>query len=139
MMQKAGMEVHQWEGEGYQPLVFFDGWQVALLNWEPVFDLENLGEIERHNQTDEVFVLVKGNAALFTIDAEGNMRVEDMLPNVIYIVTQGSWHNLNSTRDAKWIIVENRDTHLGDTEFRQLMDDERTLLLSLLPDWAVSR
>ena len=137
MTQKPGLEMHQWDQEGYQPLVFFAGWQVALLNWEPVFDLQNLGEIERHCHTDEVFVLLKGKAVLFTIDAEGNLNAEDMLPNTIYNVTQGSWHNLISTRDAAWIIVENRDTHLGDTEFRQMKDGERTLLFSLLPDWAV--
>lgn len=90
MIQRHGVEIYQWEQEGYQPLVFFDGWQVALLNWEPVFDLKNLSEIERHRQTDEVFMLVKGKAVLFTINAEGKMNVDDMLPNVIYNVTQDS-------------------------------------------------
>jgi len=34
--------------EGYKPLVFSADWQVAHLNWEPLFDLENAGEIERN-------------------------------------------------------------------------------------------
>jgi hypothetical protein len=135
MFQKRGLEMYQWEGEGYQPLVFFDNWQVAVLNWEPIFDLKNLGEIERHNSTDEVFVLLKGKAVLFTLTADGRISVEDMHANKIYNVTQGSWHNLIATRDCRWIIVENRDTHLHDTEYRQLDEDERELLLALLPQW----
>jgi hypothetical protein len=135
MIQKPGLEIHQWEQQGYQPLVFSHDWQVALLNWEPIFDLDNSGEIERHNQTDEVFVLVKGKAILFTITSDGEMNVEEMFPNAIFNVIKGSWHNLISTRESTWIIVENRDTHLGDTEFRQLTDSEKTYLYSQLPEW----
>jgi len=118
------------------PLVFSHDWQVALLNWEPIFDLDNVSEIERHNQTDEVFVLVKGQAVLFTITADGEMNVVEMRPHVIYNVLQGCWHNLISTRNAKWIIVENRDTHLEDGEFRRLTDDELALLHAQMPAWA---
>ncbi len=136
MIFRPGVEVFDWKGVGYQPLVFSESWQVALLNWEPCFDLEKLGEIERHNQTDEVFVLVNGKAVLFTIDAQEILHIEEMQPNVIYNVTRGSWHNLISTRDATWIIVENRDTHLGDTEIRQLNLEEQQLILAGIPGWA---
>jgi hypothetical protein len=46
------------------------------------------------------------------------------------------WHNLVSSRDASWIIVENRDTHLSDCEFRQLSADELENLKVNLPAWA---
>ncbi len=135
MSAGPGLEIYTWSQAGYQPLVFSHDWQVALLNWEPIFDLEKAGEIERHNQTDEVFVLVKGKAVLFCVTPDGKMTVEDMRPNVIYNVTQGTWHNLLSTRDATWIIVENRDTHLGDSEYRQLSSNEKSDLLACLPEW----
>ena len=133
---KPGLEIFKWDQPGYQPLVFSHGWQVALLNWEPCFDQALLGEIERHNQTDEVFVLVNGKAVLYTVSTQGMLQVEEMLPNVIYNVTQGSWHNLIATRDATWIIVENRDTHISDTEFRQLSESERNDIQTRLPEWA---
>jgi len=136
MMNRKDVEIHQWQGEGYKPLVFHNGWQTALLNWEPVFDLENIGEIERHCHTDEVFVLVKGKAVLFTIDLKGILQVYEMIPNVIYNVTQSSWHNLIATKDATWIIVENRDTHINDTEFKQLTNAELEKIMALLPDWS---
>ena len=77
LMTNAGdlaLEVLSWADTGYRPLVFSDGWQVALLNWEPIFDLANVGEIERHNHTDEVFVLVRGRAALFVVTPDGPAR-----------------------------------------------------------------
>jgi mannose-6-phosphate isomerase-like protein (cupin superfamily) len=134
MASDPHLEVLGWEEEGYKPLVFAPGWQVALLNWEPVFDLDRLGEIERHNQTDEVFVLLSGRAVLFVVSAAG-LHVEDMQPGLVYNVRKGVWHNLISTRDASWLIVEDRDTHLHDCEYRELTADERAALFARLPDW----
>jgi hypothetical protein len=62
-MTVRGLEVYEWSEDGYKPLVFSHDWQAAILNWEPIFDLEKIGEVERHNQTDEVFVLTKGKAS----------------------------------------------------------------------------
>lgn len=134
-MSGRGLEVHEWNGTGYKPLVFSHDWMASILNWEPIFDLEKVGEVERHNRTDEVFVLTRGRAVLFTIDAQG-MQIEEMKVGVIYNVCQGVWHNLTSTRDASWIIVENRDTHLHDCEFRRMRADEMTHLRANLPSWA---
>jgi hypothetical protein len=133
-MTERGLQVFTWNETGYQPLVFSSDWQVALLNWEPTFELEKLGEVERHNHTDEVFILTRGKAVLFTVDAKG-LQMEEMIPGAIYNVRQGVWHNLTSTRDASWIIVENRDTHLHDCEFRPLNAEELSELKVNLPAW----
>jgi hypothetical protein len=133
-MTERGLQVFTWDETGYQPLVFSHDWQVALLNWEPTFELEELGEVERHNHTDEVFILTRGKAVLFTVDTEG-LQIEEMIPGAIYNVCQGVWHNLASTRDACWIIVENRDTHLHDCEFRPLNAEELAELKLNLPAW----
>jgi len=129
-----GLETYRWTGVGYKPLVFGDGWQAALLNWEPLFGPTNLSEIERHLETDEVFVLWRGRGALFIAAANG-IELTEMEPGVIYNVPRGVWHNLLATPDASWLIVENRDTHLHDTEIRQLTKLERAQILAQLPDW----
>lgn len=134
MASDARLEVLGWDESGYKPLVFAPGWQVALLNWEPLFDRSNVGQIERHNETDEVFVLLSGGAALFVVSTEG-LHVEDMRPGLVYNVREGIWHNLISTHDASWLIVENRDTHLDDCEYRELTADELAALDARLPDW----
>jgi hypothetical protein len=132
---ERGLEILHWNEVGYQPLVLSNDWQVALLNWEPIFDMDQAGEVERHNQTDEVFVLLKGNALIFTVDYQG-LQTEDMKPGTVYNVRKGVWHNLISTRDASWIIVENRDTHLHDCEFRKLDPQELTRVKTNFPAWA---
>jgi len=86
----------------------------SLAHWEPLFDLDQAGEIERHNHSDEVFVLWRGRALIFTTDGE-RLHAVEMQPGVVYNVIAGAWHNLLASKDASWIIVENRDTHLGDT------------------------
>ena len=124
------------DGVGFEPLVFTDKWQAALLNWEPLFDRRNLDEIERHIHTDEVFVLLRGRAVLFTRRDGERLQAVDMQPGVIYNVPAGIWHNLVTTRDARFLIVEDRDTHLHDTEIRPISADELSQLDAQLPDWA---
>ena len=134
MADDTALEILGWTEVGYKPLVFAAGWQVALMNWEPLYDLENVGVIERHNKTDEVFVLLSGRAVMFVVSPAG-LQIEDMQPGVIYNVRKGVWHNNISTRDASWVIVEDRDTHLNDNEFRQLTAEELAALKAGLPDW----
>jgi len=130
------LETYEWAGEGFAPLVFTEGWQAALLNWEPLFDRRNLDEIERHNHTDEVFVLLRGHAVLFTRADGGALEAVEMEAGKIYNVPAGIWHNLVATRDARFLIVENRDTHLGDTEIRPITAEELAQLDAQLPAWA---
>ncbi len=132
------LETCNWDGAGYQPLVFSQGWQVALLNWEPLFDRANLTEIERHNHSDEVFVLLRGRALLFTRADDSELHATEMIPGTVYNVPRGIWHNLVATRDVAFIIVENRDTHLHDTEIRPITAEELSALDSQLPAWARS-
>lgn len=132
------LESYSWEGVGYKPLVFSDGWQVALLNWEPLFDRANLTEIERHNGTDEVFVLIHGQAVLFTHQDGEDLKAVEMVRGAVYNVPRAVWHNLVATHDVVFIIVENRDTHLHDTEIRPITEEELAVLDRQLPTWATS-
>jgi hypothetical protein len=135
MSNPTGIEIFDWQGEGYQPLLFSHDWQVARLNWEPLLASDRLGEIERHVQTDEVFVLLAGRALLFVVDPTGAFQAVMMQSGVTYNVTRGSWHNLVANRDASIIIVENRNTHITDTEIRQMTADEIVLVRQHLTGW----
>lgn len=130
------LEIYDWSGEGFEPLVFTDKWQAALLNWEPLFDRANLDEIERHNHSDEVFVLLRGQAVLFTRPQDGKLQAVEMAAGKIYNVPAGVWHNIVATRDVSFLIVENRDTHLRDTEIRPISAVELAELDPQLPAWA---
>jgi mannose-6-phosphate isomerase-like protein (cupin superfamily) len=130
-----GLEFYQWDGEGFKPLVFSHGWQVALLNWLPIFELEGLVELERHNLTDEIFILLDGKAVLITQTGDEPLQVSEMKSGYLYNVPRRVWHANVATRDVRMAIVENENTHLFDWENRPLKPSEQQVLISLLPDW----
>lgn len=128
------VEVFTWNGEGYQPMVVFGEWLVALMNWEERFDVANVGPIERHFETDETFVLLRGSGVLFILNDTG-LEVYDMQPGNLYNVTQGTWHNVFGSKDAAWLIVENRNTVRENSDYRSMTPQEKEQLLRKFPTW----
>jgi len=128
------VDAFRWEGQGYQPFVSHRGWLVALMNWEPRFDPANVGKVERHNRTDEIFVLTRGRGVLF-IDSDDTIHAIDMQPGVIYNVTSGTWHGVLGTEDTSWLIVESSDTNAENSDYRQLNEKELNTLRWLFPAW----
>lgn len=128
------VDIFRWNGQGYRPGVSHRDWLVALMNWEPRFDPDKVGQIERHNQTDEVFVLTKGHSILFVLDDE-TIQVFDMEPGIIYNVTSGTWHSVIGTRESSWLIVESNDTSKENSDYRELTAAELTALRKQYPDW----
>ncbi len=128
------VEQFTYDAPDFQPVVESGGWLVALMNWSPRFDLMGWGVLERHNATDEVFVLQKGRSILF-VDTDEGLECIDMIPGVVYNVTQGTWHNVIGTRDVQWLIVESQDDPDSPTEYRDLSSAERAALRPEFPTW----
>lgn len=130
-----GVEIHTHVEVGYQPLVYSHDWMVALLNFEESMQPGKAVDIERHAQTDEVFILLKGQAALYVVTGDEPLAVVEMQQGLVYNVTKATWHNLLATRDAQFAIIENRDTDKFDTQVRPMTDGERERLKVQLPVW----
>jgi len=126
------LQTFEWSGVGYSPLVFSHDWQTAILNWEPT---DSIHEVERHNQSDEVFILWKGKAALIILEEDG-LKIIEAEHGAVYNVLKGTWHTVLGNKESSWVIVENRDTHLYDTEMRNLSAHELGEFQAILPDWA---
>jgi mannose-6-phosphate isomerase-like protein (cupin superfamily) len=114
------LAIHQHNGEGYRPLVDYGAWRVAVLNYSPDLLPERLTRMQRHNETDEVFVLLEGRCILFI--GEGQERVtrchaEDLRPGWVYNVRRAVWHTHTLSRDAKVLVVENRETTYDNSPF----------------------
>ncbi len=61
-MKENLIEVAQYDGPGYRALVYYEGWRVAFLNDDPSkYRRETIPYLERHNETDELFVLLEGS------------------------------------------------------------------------------
>jgi len=128
------LEVREQNHEGYLPLVDYQAWRVAVLNFSDDLLPENLLSMQRHNQTDEVFVLLAGGCILFIgagDDTITDVYAEDMKPFTVYNVKKGVWHTHTLTPDAKVLIVENRDTTYDNSPFCPLSRDQRRSILDL--------
>ena len=109
-----GLDTLEYSGEGYSRIVSGAKWAVAALNYASRFDERNIVELERHNLTDETFVLLSGKATL--IVGEKAERVE-MEPLKFYNVRAGAWHNIFVSHDARVLVAENADTSKANTDY----------------------
>ena len=107
------LEIQQYEGDGYRPIIDYEAWRVAVLRYHPELESYAISTMQRHDETDEVFVLLSGNCILFIGDGDDsvdNIHAVDMQPLKAYNVKKGAWHTHTLTQDATVLIVENQDT-----------------------------
>ncbi len=128
------LEIRKYTDPGYQPVVDFGQWRVAILNYLEEIHPARIDTMERHNETDEVFVLIKGQGILFL--GEGNDGVEQvhsqvMEPEKIYNVKKGVWHTVVLSEDGSVLIVENRDTRRENSNYSPLNEGHRQQILSI--------
>jgi ureidoglycolate hydrolase len=131
-MDESLIEIRDYTGAGYRPLIDFASWRVAIMCYSDPYAPERIERVERHVETDEVFILLAGQVTLFVGD--GEMRAERLVPQAmeplkLYNVKRNAWHTILFSRDASVLIVENRDTGEHNTEFAALLPEQRELIL----------
>jgi hypothetical protein len=118
------IEAYEHRGEGYNPFIIREGWQVAQLNHLESQDLAGIAKMDMHLKTDEAFVLLRGSAVLIAAAVNGSedlfFTCIKMRPGITYNIPVNTWHNIAMDKEASVIIVERSDTHLGDYVYRPL-------------------
>jgi hypothetical protein len=128
------LEIREHNQAGYKPLVDYANWRVAILNFSEELRPENITALQRHNETDEVFVLLRGRCILFIGEGDGTVATiygQDMIPHTLYNVKKKVWHSHTLSEDAMVLIVENRDTTYDNSPFSPLTGDQRKYLMTL--------
>ena len=110
-----GLEIKEFNGRGYKGVHVFKSWRVAFLTQDEEYTKNTY--IERHMETDEVFVLLKGKATLYI-----GMEREpvEMELNKIFNITAGTWHSIECDEEASVLIIENDDTTKENSEYYTL-------------------
>lgn len=133
-METDLFEVKNYSGEGFQPLVSYDTWRVAVLRYMDELHPDRLDSMERHTATDEVFILTRGQAMLVL---GGNQAGVDIIRPVVmnigevYNVKRNTWHTVILSQDAHIIIVENENTTPENSEYIDLTDGDRRSVRTL--------
>lgn len=128
------IETLRYDENGYKSLVFFENWRVALMNDGPKTTLEGLSYFQKHDETDEVFVLLEGRCVLLMAgfgENPGEISAVDMEPGSMYNVKKGAWHTHYFAPNTKVVIVENADTVLKNSPISNITDKQRKIIAEL--------
>jgi len=131
------IEKYDIKGDGYNPFLIREGWQVAQLNYVEKHGLDDIDNIEVHKKTDEVFILFKGTGVLIAVEKKDNKintQVINMKFGVTYNIPAGTWHNIAMDKDASMFIIEKDNTHLYDCQYIDLSDSEKQDIYKQIKD-----
>ncbi len=113
LLPESLIEIREHDGADYKPLIDYQSWRVALMNYTADLLPEKINRMQKHTETDEVFVLLAGRCILFIGEGDESVtkvHAVDMELYKLYNVKKGVWHSHTFSEDARVLIVENRDT-----------------------------
>lgn len=125
--ERMDIEIKQYNEPGYAPVIDFGAWRVAVLNDIDELKVHNLKTMQKHLETDEVFVLLKGSCTLFTAGngkEAGTIQSTNLEPCKCYNVKAGVWHTHTLTENSSVLIVENLDTNEENSPVVKLTDEQ---------------
>ena len=133
-MKNRGIEISQYQGGGYKPMVDYESWRVAVLRYCNELLPSEICKMQRHDKTDEVFVLLNGSCILFSAGNEDEIQeisAVNMEPFKLYNVKKGVWHTHTLGKDAEVLIIENQDTSLVNSPEKALGKRHQETIVNL--------
>ena len=103
------MEIFEFKGQDFKCVMEFEGWKIGMLRYGERFS--DYKTRERHLKTDEVFILLEGEATIYEED-----KSYEMEKGKVYNVKKGLWHHIVVSEDATVLVVENSDTSMENTK-----------------------
>lgn len=122
------------DGEGMQRVFENEKWMVGIKNWKPANDITGIDCLERHNQTDELFVLLEGTCTLiFANEKDGDYVFEavKMEKNKVYNIPATLWHNTITRNDTKMVLIEDSNTSMDNSDILSLTNEQIKIVQSL--------
>ncbi len=112
-MKRELIDIIKITQEGYTPLVDYQTWRVAVLKFCDDVKADRLDSMQRHLETDEVFVLLEGSCVLISGgngERPGEVECVRLIKNQLYNVKKGVWHTHALDEEGSVLIIENQDT-----------------------------
>lgn len=127
--------MYEFAQEGMRRVFENDKWMVGIKNWKPANDISGIDCLERHNETDELFVLVAGSCTLIYASETdhgirfGTVRME---PQKVYNIPASLWHNTITQKDTKMILIEDSNTSMENSDIMTLDEEQIKTIRSLV-------
>ena len=118
---------YAFEGEGLTRVFENEKWMVGIKNWKPMNDIANINNLERHNETDELFILLNGQCTLLYANetADGlDIQAVRMEPLKVYNIPRTLWHNTVTQKDTKLALIEDSSTGSANSDNLDLTEDQ---------------
>lgn len=125
---------YEFNGEGMQRVFENEKWTVGIKNWKPANDVTGIDCLERHNKTDELFVLVEGSCTLvYANETEGGLELGavKMEKDKVYNIPATLWHNTITCKDTKMILIEDSNTSMENSDILNLTEAQIAEMRSL--------
>lgn len=101
------VEISRYSKEGFCPIARNGQFLCAFITRSEMYEPGLVKVMKRHNDTDEVFVLLRGKAVLLTReDANDKCDVINVEPFTAYNVKASTWHYLAVSEDAEVFVTE---------------------------------
>lgn len=131
------MEIQKFEyqGEGLARVYENPKWMVGIKNWKPANDMAGIDCLERHNETDELFILLAGSCTLLSAEESRDglvIKATKMEPMKVYNIPRGLWHNTVTTKEVKLILVEDSATGAANSEVLPLKPEQLAVVKDLV-------
>lgn len=105
------IEKYRFQGEDFSSVLEFESWKIGLLRYSERFS--EFSRLERHLLTSEAFILLQGQATLYTDSEQEEMKI-----GTVYNIPKGVWHHIVVSPDATVMVVENANTSSDNTEIK---------------------
>ena len=108
---------------------------LGIKNWKPMNDIANINCLERHNETDELFILLSGSCTLlYANETADGLKLEavEMEPGRVYNIPRSLWHNTVTEHDTKLALIEDVSTGPANSDNYDLSEAQIAELHRLL-------
>ena len=100
---------------GFDAVITEKGFKCAYITHSAAYSFGAVTEMKRHNETEEVFVLLSGAAVMLTLE-DGVFTETPLARGEATVVSKGTYHYLGVTEDASVFVTERDDTGKDNTD-----------------------
>lgn len=112
----------------YMPVLDFEGWRVAMLRHFEGTNPTFFAKVERHNTSNEVFILTEGAADMIVCengDRPGRPYIFPMQKNVAYNIRKSVWHHVVTSEDAHIVLFEKTEVSKENSDYYYFDEKEK--------------